>query len=616
MKIFKIVALIILIGLVLFFAAGFYFIKTFDANDYRAQITESMSESLNRKVSIEHIDLTFSLKNGIRMLLKEVAIADDPAFSNAEIISVKSIYLGVDVMTLVTTRELIISEISVETPKVHIVKSQDQKINIVDFSKEMQTSEKEENQDYRQTTESKSNSFVKLNATVIKAIHINNGIFQYTDASMQDTKEFSIEKIDININGFRLDQEFSFVLNCALFSDSQNVEIDGVSAIDLVQNTITIRNLELKTNASTYRLKDLYAFMPQLKEMGIQRRVEGDIVVALDQLIAGPKGVQDLRGQGTLSDGAVSLNVLSHPLDNVDAVVHFNGQEANLKSLRFHLASGIVTGKGNVQNIFQQKDFTFALLAQGLSLKELLAKQEMPAEVVGKLNGEINLVGKLGAQDMFDTFQGPMTFEVLEGKVLDINIMKVVLDKISFIPNLSQKIYDKLSQENRQRLSKTDTDIKQASVSTEVRGREVLINDAVIDADGFIVQAKGKVSLAQQLSLRSVFSIPKVVAVDMVGAVEELRALQAPQGHIVIPMQDYNGPLKNFRTLPDVGQVAAEVLKERGKMELQKLLRKAGGMEGSTEQENTPADAGQTQEPKSSPEEVLINDVLDVFFGN
>ena len=130
MKRFKIVILIC-VALVFFAGAGlFIFVKTFDTTHFKDQLSNQLSAQLNRKVEIGKLDLSFSILKGMFLAVEQFTIKDDPRFSNDAFFRVAQINLNIDVLAFLTEKKVIVSNISVISPEINLMRDETGRLNV------------------------------------------------------------------------------------------------------------------------------------------------------------------------------------------------------------------------------------------------------------------------------------------------------------------------------------------------------------------------------------------------------------------------------------------------------------------------------------------------------
>jgi len=89
-------------------------------NQFRPTIEEKASAALGRKVQVG--DLSFSLIGG-SVGAKDLSIGDDPKFSAAPFLTAKSLKVGVEVLPLIFSKQLNVTDITIEEPQVTLLKN-------------------------------------------------------------------------------------------------------------------------------------------------------------------------------------------------------------------------------------------------------------------------------------------------------------------------------------------------------------------------------------------------------------------------------------------------------------------------------------------------------------
>jgi hypothetical protein len=214
---------------------------------------------------------------------------------------------------------------------------------------------------------------------------------------------------------------------------------------------------------------------------------------------------------------------------------------------------------------------------------------------------------------------------VRNGRIKDINLLKAALNKISFIPNLASEVESKLPQRYKEKLKAKDTVLEKVNIDTMVSEGIMFIKKAEVIADGFSLLANGQVDFKQDLALNADLYVPPDLSESMVAASQELKYFLDNSKRIHIPLRSYRGPLSRFKTYPDVEDLGKEVLRNRGKQELKRVLFKALDIDEETS-EGAAADGGSSQQgavsedlealpEKSQPssEDQLIDNILDMI---
>lgn len=89
-----------------------------NADTFRPKLEAQLSSALGRKITLGH--LSFSLLKG-SIVAENISVADDPAFSSTPFLEAKSLYIGVELGPLLFHRQVRITELTVESPSIHLI---------------------------------------------------------------------------------------------------------------------------------------------------------------------------------------------------------------------------------------------------------------------------------------------------------------------------------------------------------------------------------------------------------------------------------------------------------------------------------------------------------------
>lgn len=113
----KIVAIVIAVLIVLLIAAPFLI----DANAFRPKLEAELSAVLGREVKVGNISLSL-LSGGVSA--DNISVADDPKFSNSPFVQAKSLKVGVEMMPLIFSKTLNVTDLTLNQPEISLVKSE------------------------------------------------------------------------------------------------------------------------------------------------------------------------------------------------------------------------------------------------------------------------------------------------------------------------------------------------------------------------------------------------------------------------------------------------------------------------------------------------------------
>lgn len=114
-RILKIAGIVVAVILLILIALPFLI----DVNSFRPRLESELTTALGRQVKVGHLSL--SLLSG-SVSAEDLSIADDPAFSNDPFIRAKSLNVGVELMPLIFSKTLHVTNITLEKPEIAMLR--------------------------------------------------------------------------------------------------------------------------------------------------------------------------------------------------------------------------------------------------------------------------------------------------------------------------------------------------------------------------------------------------------------------------------------------------------------------------------------------------------------
>ena len=113
----KIAAIVVVVIIIIVIAVPFFI----DANTFKPKLESELTVALGRQVTVGNLSL--SLWSG-SVGADNIAIADDPAFSRSPFVQAKALKVGVEMIPLIFSKTLNVTELTLEQPQIDLVKSE------------------------------------------------------------------------------------------------------------------------------------------------------------------------------------------------------------------------------------------------------------------------------------------------------------------------------------------------------------------------------------------------------------------------------------------------------------------------------------------------------------
>jgi hypothetical protein len=437
-----------------------------------------------------------------------------------------------------------------------------------------------------------------------------------------------INKISMDVKDFSLTgKPFAFTLKAAYLHPEPNFQVSGSAVFDPQTRGVRLADTSFTTDLALVSLDQLRSSMTALKDAPLPAAMKGEIKVTVEELTAGSDGLKMFKARAGWSNGSMTLNGLPVPATNIEASARITETLITVDNLGFNLGEGRIDASGTIQDYRDRQAFTINAEVKDLEPGALVDQKNFPNKLEGKIFSTFT-----GGGQGFDpavalnriTASGDARLE--DGKLTDINILRMVLDKISIIPNLRPELEAGLPPRFKETLKQKDTVLNAVEFKPSIKNGAVYLDQAGIDADGFVFTGKGKAGFDRSYTVEGVFLIPADLAESMAVAVPETRYLFDDSGRISFPLK-VSGLGGKINFLPDVKSVGTNILRNTGKEALLRAIGiepasrspapegEGGRAEENTPGQETPPSAGEPDTRTKPVEQILIEGVLDSIFG-
>src|ERR1700736_1136644 len=183
-----------------------------NANSFRPKIESELTSALGRQVTVGNLSLSILSRS---VVADNITVADDPAFGKPPFITAKSLKVGVELMPLIFSKQLNVTELKLEQPEITLLKAANGKWN---FSSIGGASAK------TAPAEPKSGGTSPTSFSAAK-LNVNNAKLIVGKAN-SSAKPQVYDKVNIDVEDFSFTAQFPFKLTAQL-PGGGNAKISG-----------------------------------------------------------------------------------------------------------------------------------------------------------------------------------------------------------------------------------------------------------------------------------------------------------------------------------------------------------------------------------------------------
>lgn len=360
------------IAIVVLFVAVVLVVPFFvHADAFRPKIESELTSALGRKVVIGHIG--FSLLSG-SLVAKEITIDDDTAFSKAPFVKAKELRIGVQVGALLFHQTLAITDLTVDSPSIQVIRAKDGKWNFATLGGSSAPG----------TPAAQAGA---LSALTVGELRVQDGTIA-ASALAEGGRPFVFKDVNLTVKNFALAEAFPVELSLK-FPHGEKVAVAGTVRLDTKAPVVDLH--ATTPNLSVDELEDLLPVAGVTLPSGSQLKggtINAKLAVTgpLDAMtIAGPIELDNsvlegfdlggkIQGMNPISggNGGTEIKKLYAVVENSVRGTRFSNIDAEVPRI------GSATGEGTVS---PANDLNFHMNAKIAALSAI-------GSVVGKLFGK------------------------------------------------------------------------------------------------------------------------------------------------------------------------------------------------------------------------------------
>jgi AsmA protein len=225
----KVVGIVIALLIVVAIALPFLV----NVNSFRPQIESNLSSALGRSVKVGNLSLSI-LSGSVEA--NQLSIADDPKFSSSPFIQAKSLKVGVELMPLIFSKQLNVTNLDIEHPEITLLRDREGVWNFSSLG----------NQAAQPAKPAATNSSAPANVHVAK-LDLTDGTISLGSITGKH-KPVVYDKVNITMRDFSFTSAFPVVASARL-PGGGTLKIDGTAGpINSTDTTLTPVQAKLSLN--------------------------------------------------------------------------------------------------------------------------------------------------------------------------------------------------------------------------------------------------------------------------------------------------------------------------------------------------------------------------------
>lgn len=389
MKFLKIFLIVVVVLILLALIGGYIFLKTFDINKYKPVILEQASAALGRDVQLGAMELQVSLKEGIRLKVEDILIAEAPEFQAGDLLKVKTVYVGVDLLSLITKRQVLASAIEIFDPQITVIRDKEGTLNVQRIGPAPVATPQDAMAETRRKA-NENNSAGALPFVFINTLQVHNAAVTFIDKTGTSDLILKVHQADITVDDFSLNKPFTLQLDAAVLAAQRNVSVKGEMNLDLAKQGASVSGLQIKADITAMDLSPIRTLLKQFGGTMALNELKGQGDVLIKEMTVSAAGLGSLRADIAWQNGAVDLRQIAPGID-------FKSPSINLKLQDFSLDQPFTLDLQAAYlhpqpNIFVNGSVQLDILKQGVRLANTTVAVDLATIPFDQLRQNVSLL--------------------------------------------------------------------------------------------------------------------------------------------------------------------------------------------------------------------------------
>ena len=565
----KKVFLILVILIALAAAGAAIFVATFDIDRYRPELVKVLEKALGGPVDVGRLSLGWG-GGGITVHVGGISLFRSEKEKEKPAAYLERASVSVQLLPLLDKR-LEVASIVLKRPLLNIIRDADGKVRVDGINPKPAEPE-----------DKPSEKSAAAGSFLISQVKIEDAEIGYYDNTKAFPARIEIGDADLVIRNFSFSRTAEFQGAFALFSADQNIRFKGRVNLAGPSGPYTLEDFEIQSDLAWLDLEKMAASAPMLKDAGLRDPLKGKLSVGIGKLKVDAGVIEGLQADLKLQEGTLSHQSLPKPLEDVDLYAVLTKEDLRVTSFSAKFAEGTLSASGRIDKYLEESPETqIQFKADRVRLETLL-----PAPKPGKpqVHGRFSVSFDGNAQggdwlSISKTLSGTGKAALEEGVVLDLNILRLVVQNLSKIPGVGDAVNSQLPPQYQQKIANPHTFIPPIEFPVNIQNGVLFLQDLRIPLDGYEIFGTGQFGLDGTIRCRVHLVIDQQLSAVLMQNAPQLQMIADPYGRLAIPV-NITGNVQYLRVLPDMDYVISRVVAAKGQELLTQGLQKAMGKGG------------------------------------
>ncbi len=573
------IGLVVLVTLCV--GAAAVFLLTFDLDRYRPVVISKLEEATGMSVQLGRLSLAW--RGGLACRLEGLSLsprgsAGELPQAASPILQLESASAVIRLMPLMR-REIQVASVILTRPQAHLIRTATGAVQLEGVPAPSTS------------PGSSSHTPPALGAALlISSLQIEEGTVQITDlGSGQTSAPVTIKRIEATVRNISLTRPIHIQVQAAVCGSEPNVSFSAKLRLPQRDQPGVMEDAHLSVDLDRVDLAEAGRAVPALAAFRLRDQLRGRLEISVARLMLTPQGWTNLEGSFRLKDGHVAMTDMASPFDRVMVDATAGRGRMEIKEASARVAGGTISLNGRIEDLATQPHETITVRADRIGLEAI---GPMPGPREPQLQGQLSFAFDgtatgLAWPQISRTLSGTGTLQLHDGKLANVNLVRDVLERLSMIPSLADRLEQRLPPSYRAKLEANETVFEPLDLAIVAANGVISANAVRVASETFELTGSATIALTGAMGSQLMLRIDPDLSAALIRSVNELQTLTDAQGRLEVPVS-VEGSLPRVAVYPDLQYVARRVLVTKAEELIGNLLQRARQPHGEVPAQPSP----------------------------
>ena len=349
--------------------------------------------------------------------------------------------------------------------------------------------------------------------------------------------------------------QLPFEVTASYYSDQPNLRVKGILGPPFLGQKAHLEKITAECGLADLDLEKLSRVYVWVQAARLEGNLGGRLEAECQRMDTDEEAQKNMKATIHVRQGAVKMNALPSPFEKIQMEVLWAGDDLHIEKSTAEFARGTVELSGDLRDFRREGEDDLKLSLRDLSLDTLSSAGPWRAAGHVSLDVLARAQGGLNWPIIARSASGQGRFVMKDGALLDFNLFRTVVQKLSVIPGVENALENSLPDFYKTKLWERNTVFKPIEASFLLKDGIVFFDHWTLSTDLVSLTLTGQAGLDNSVRAQGLIRLDGNLSLHMVAAVPQLQLLANAEGELEIPVT-VQGQIPHLSLMPDSDYLA------------------------------------------------------------